>query len=316
MSGTQQPASRALGVVTIVLTLLGWTSIPLFLYSFRHDIDGWTANGWRYAISAVLWLPVLVWAWRRRALPPGLWRAALITSAFNIPGQACFGLAPYFISPGLMTFSMRLQIVFLTVGAALMFPAERVLIRRPGFIVGIAMVMIFSMATVALDPEPLGSATGVGALLAVGAGLFYSGYALAVRKYTTGMNPLVAFAAVNQVTGAGLFALMLAFAPNFGNDVFRLDGRTMWMVALSAVIGIGLGHTFYFLSVGRLGLATSTAVVQLQPITVSVAQMFIFGESLTPGQWATGLAAVAGAGVVLHTQHRVAAAMAAAKRAE
>ena len=48
------PGPRAAGVVTILLTLVGWSSIPLFLKHFTHLIDGWTANGWRYAISALI----------------------------------------------------------------------------------------------------------------------------------------------------------------------------------------------------------------------------------------------------------------------
>jgi hypothetical protein len=58
----------------ILLTLAGWTSIPLFLRDFAHGpfaIDAWTANGWRYGVSALLWAPVLVLGLWRRNLPQG-----------------------------------------------------------------------------------------------------------------------------------------------------------------------------------------------------------------------------------------------------
>ena len=40
------------GIVTVVMTLIGWSSIPLFLRYFATEIDVWTSNGWRYAVAA------------------------------------------------------------------------------------------------------------------------------------------------------------------------------------------------------------------------------------------------------------------------
>ena len=57
-----QTTTAALGIVTVVLTLVGWSSVPLFLRHFADSIDLWTSNGWRYGFSALLWLPVLLTA--------------------------------------------------------------------------------------------------------------------------------------------------------------------------------------------------------------------------------------------------------------
>lgn len=311
-----------LGVITILLTLFGWTSIPLFLRSFRHDIDPWTANGWRYGFSALVWAIPLVVLWKRRKLPAGLWRAALWPSIWNVVAQICFGIAPYYVDPGLMTFSLRVNVVVLTFGSALLFPAERRIIRRPGFILGIAMVVGGAAATIFLEPEGLGGGTGIGVGLAVASGIFYAFYALAVRRSMVNMPSLVAFAAVNQLTAAGLVACMLCFghdvttkAWNGGAGVLALPPWFIVKLLLSALIGIGLGHTFYFVSISRLGLAVSSAVVQLQPVTVSLAAMVLFDEGLTRRQWAFGLLAIAGAGVILLTQARQSRADALAARA-
>ena len=53
-------------------------------------------------------------------------------------------------------------------------------------------------------------------------------------------------------------------------------------------------------------IAVSAGVVQLQPITISIASIFIFNEHLTWQQWCTGALAVGGAAVMLTTQHRAA----------
>lgn len=300
------------GVTLIVLTLLGWTSIPLFLKHFASMIDPWTANGWRYGFSALLWVPVLIIGSARRTLPPGLWRAALVPSLFNAAAQVCFAIAPYMVGPGLMTFSMRLQIVFLTTGAALFFPAERRIIKSPGFIAGISMVLIGTCITLLLKPDGLGGGTAKGIALAITAGFLYAAYGLSVRHFMHGMKPFPAFAAVSQYTALVIVILMFIWGDKQsptdlvgGMHALDLSALQFGLLLLSSVIGIGLGHTMYFASIARLGLAVSSGVVQLQPITVSVCSYFLFGELLTPGQWAGGLVAIAGAGIMLFAQHRL-----------
>ncbi|MHC4165165.1 MAG: EamA family transporter, partial [Planctomycetota bacterium] len=104
-------AARAstVGALTIMLTLLGWSSVPLFLRHFAESIDAWTSNGWRYGFSALLWAPVLLVAVSRRRLPAGLFRAAIVPSCINAMGQVSFTWAHYKIDPGLLTFGLRSQ---------------------------------------------------------------------------------------------------------------------------------------------------------------------------------------------------------------
>ncbi|MBL8964305.1 MAG: EamA family transporter [Phycisphaeraceae bacterium] len=301
--------SRSAGVVMILLTLAGWTSIPLFLRHFatgEHPIDPWTANGWRYGVSALLWAPVLVHGFWRSSLPAGLWRAALVPSLFNIVAQVAFAIAPYMVEPGLMTFSMRLQIIFLTIGAALLFQAERRVIRTAGFLGGMVMVMAGTAATLLMQPGGLGSGTAGGIAVSITAGLFYAAYGLSVRKWMQGFHPFTAFAAVSQYTAAAILALMLLLGDDAGATAWRLPPWEFFLLMLSAIIGIGLGHTLYFASIARLGLAVSAGVVQLQPVTVSIGSYFLFQERLNAAQWCGGAVAIAGAVVMLRAQHAAA----------
>lgn len=297
---------RLLGTMCILGSLIGWSSIPLFLRYFTDMIDGWTANGWRYAVSAVLWAPVLILGIARGTLPRGLWRAALVPSVLNILAQIAFGLAPYYVSPGLMTFSLRLQVIFVTVGAAILFVNERRIITSRGFMVGMSLVILGTLLTIALKPGGLGTGSALGVTLSILAGLGYAAYALAVRKCMHAIPPITAFAAVSVLSAAGIFAVMLVCAPHRGMGVFELSTKHLLLLALSSIIGVGLGHTFYFISIARLGLAVSAGVVQLQPIFVSIGSMYLFNEVLTPAQWAMGVVAIVGASIMLYTQHRLA----------
>jgi drug/metabolite transporter (DMT)-like permease len=306
-----QASGTGWAIAAVLGSLFGWTSIPLFLKHFTSHIDAWTANGWRYGISALLWAPVILLGLRRRTLPRGLWAAAAIPALFNTAAQVCFALAPYYMDPGLMTFSLRFQIVFVTVMAAVLFVPERRVIASPLFLFGVLLVIVGTLLTIALKPEGLGSGTALGVTLAVASGLLYGAYALSVRRSMSGINPITAFAAVSLYTAAALVILMLAFAkpvhgsgPDFGASALTLPAVEWFNLVLSAVVGIGLGHTFYFFSISRLGVAVSAGVVQLQPITVSIGSYFLFGERLTAVQWVTGLAAIAGAVLMLVAQHR------------
>ena len=304
--------ASAWGIVTVLITLLCWTSIPPTLRWLAPSIDGWTANGWRYLTSALIWLPVLAIAWRRGTLPPGIWKAAAIPAVFNALAQIAFGLAPYYIKPGLMTFAMRLQIVFLMTGAAIMFAAERRIVRTPLFLAGAAMVLGGTLLTVALNPSGLGGGTALGVGLSVGSGLLYAAYALAVRKYLAGINALTAFSVISQYTAVPLFLAMLVMARDtstgqhdMGMSLFAQSGQVIAVTLVSAVIGIGIGHTLYFYSITRLGLVVAAGVVQLQPVTVSIVSSFLFAEMLAPEQWATGIAAIVGAILMLVAQHQL-----------
>lgn len=330
--------SNLVGIVLIVLTLACWTTIPLYLSHLKGIpgpvmgadgkplplVDPWTANGWRYGFSTMLWIPPLLVAWWGRKLPAGIWKAALIPSLFNAAAQVCFGVAPYFVSPGLMTFSLRLNIIFVTVGAAIFFVAERRIIRSPIFLAGLAILMTGTLATVLLQPGGLGGATGKGVLISFGSAFLYAMYALAVRKWMHGMPPMLAFAAVSQYTGLALVVLMFIYGDRGvgadgtadavrGLNALRLEGGVFGveflMLLVFAVVGIGLGHTLYFNSIQRLGLAVSSGVVQLQPVTVSLGAILVFPnkpeQHLSGWQWMTGMVALIGAGTMLVAQHRL-----------
>jgi drug/metabolite transporter (DMT)-like permease len=299
------PAPRGVGILTIVLTLLCWASVPLFVKHFSHSIDAWTSNGWRYGFSALLWAPVLVvGAWRRR-LPPGLWRAAIVPSIINSAGQITFVVAHYRIDPGLITFGLRGQMVFVAVGAYLLFPVERPIVKSGMYLLGMAALMAGTSAAVLLGDEPLRGAHAWGIILAVAAGAGFAGYGLAVRKFMEGVNSILAFATICLYTGAAMIVLMLIIGRDAGLEAARLPGWQLPMLLLSSIIGIALGHVLYYMSIARLGVAVSAGVLQLHPFAVAIGSYFLFREILTGWQWLGGCVAVAGAVFMLSVQRRI-----------
>jgi len=293
------------GVVLILLTLLGWSSVPLFLKYLTTYIDAWTANGWRYGISALFWAPVLVWGAWRRTLPAGLWRAALVPSLFNIAAQICFAWAPYYINPGLITFLLRLQIVFVALGVYLLFPAERPILRSPTYFLGVVIVFGGLLGLCFLGETLPRGATALGVGLAITAGVLYGGYSLAVRRYVHDINPVVAFATLSLYTAIGVVSVMVVKGRDHGAVAWSLTWGQFGMLVASAFAGIAITHVTYYSAIARIGVALTSGVILLQPFITSTCSYFLFGERLTIGQWLSGLTAMVGAVIMLNTQRRL-----------
>jgi drug/metabolite transporter (DMT)-like permease len=294
------------GIITILLTLLGWSCVPLFLRYFADEIDAWTSNGWRYGAAALIWAPLAIFASRSGRAPRSIWKAALIPSAFNATAQVSFTWAHYLIDPGLLTFGLRVQIICVAVGAYLLFPGERRVIRSVSYLVGFTLVIGGVLGTALLGETSFTGEHALGIALSALAGALFAGYALGVKRCLAGTNPVIAFAVISQYTGVSMVALMLLLGASAGaGAITALTVTQFWLLMLSAVIGIALGHVFYYIAIEKLGVAVSSGVIQLQPFIVAVGSYFFFDEILTTTQWASGSVAVGGAILMLYAQRRL-----------
>lgn len=299
--------SRAGGVALVVGTLLSWASIPLFLRFFaRPDpqtgaalIDAWTANGWRYGISAVFWMPLLTVAFVKGRMPRAILAAAAVPTVFNVLGQTSFAWCPYFLDPGFFTFVFRVQIVFVGFGAYLLFPAERAALRSARFWMGVALVVAGSVGLVMFG-RGLGSGHSLWAiLLAVSSGGLFAGYGLSVRYFMHQYPAVLAFGVICQYTAVCVVGLMLALGKNHGAVVLGFSGFHWMVLVASSMIGIALSHVAYYAAIQRLGVSVSMGIIQLQPVLTAAASVLMGWEHLAPLQWVSGVIGVAGALLVL-----------------
>ncbi|MEN1704665.1 MAG: DMT family transporter [Planctomycetota bacterium] len=310
---SETKAAGASGVLLIILTLAGWTAVPLLIEEFTKDVDGWTSNGWRYGFAALIWSPLLLWKALKGTWSKGLLAAALVPGSINAASQIAFTMSFYEIDPSLMAFGLRFQIIAVTVGAAILFPTERRVIKHPLFLVGIGLLLAGLIATAVLQerPETEGDdgnlALGVG--LAVLAGGGFGAYAIAVRWFMKRFGVMESFAAVSQYTAVSMIVLMLFVAERNGAVPIEMTPSRFGLFLLSAVVGIAAGHVLYYASIQKLGVTVSSGIIQLQPFTVSLAALAVYGSAkaqLSPLQWITGIVAVAGAILMLIVQSIVA----------
>ena len=301
----QASSGQWAGMLTIALTLVGWSVTPVFISYLSPHIDFWTNNGWRYGMAALVWMPVLIIGARKGKIPPGLLRKALVPSAVNVVAQILFTSGFYLIDPAMLIIGLRMQIIFVAIGAAILFAGERSVIASKGFIIGASLA---TAGTVGVMVFELGEGAGndrivAGMALAIGSGAGFGGYGLAVRHCMRGVPSYFAFAAISQVTAGVLLVLMFIMAKDHGAVPLSLSPGLFGLLVLSAFTGIAGTHVLYYMSITRLGVAVSTAVLQLQPFGVGIISYFVLGEKLSLPQWMCGVVAIGGAGLVLYIQH-------------
>lgn len=296
------------GGTFILLTLLGWASVPLFLKYFAVlRIDAWTVNGWRYAFAALTLAPFLLVATQSGQTPRRIWAMAIVPSLMNCAGQVCFALGHYKIDPGLMAFLLRFQIIFVALSAYLLFPGERRVIGSPLFWGGVLIVLAGSAATVFLGPTMPRGAAAVGVGLGLMSGVLFGCYAVAVRYFMQGISSVLSFAVISQYTAVAMIALMIWLGRARGlMPLLHMTGVEFVLLFISALVGIALGHVFYYASIARLGVAVAAGVTLLAPFVTAIASIVLYRERLTAGQWMGGVVSMVGAVMILVAQRRMA----------
>ncbi len=292
------------GIGFIVGTLIGWASILLFLKHLVPYLDAWTTNGWRYGISALLWLPLLLNGARKGVLPKGIWQRAIPASLFNCAGQILYARMPYYIGPGLGGFLIRVALISSTIGAFVLFADERVLLKSRLFWAGMAAVVAGSVGTVFLGHAPIGNATATGIVLGATSGAFFGLYGVCVRYFMRGIPSMTSFSVISLYTASVLVAIMLIVGKDHGGQVFELSAFNWFILVASALIGIAICHVSYYAAIARLGVAVSTAIVQLAPFLCAIGAYVWFNEVLSGLQWASGFVMMVGAMMLLTAEQQ------------
>lgn len=289
------------GAALVVFTLLSWASVPLFLKHFAHlHLDPYSQNGWRYGISAAFWLPVLLVARRRGLIPRSLYRAALVPTAFNIAGQTTFAWGATLLDPGFFSFVFRVQIVFVTLGAYMLFPSERATLRSARFWTGLLLVVAGSVGLIAFKGgAPSGESSVLGIVVSVVSGALFAGYGLSVRYFVSGYPPVLGFGVICNYTALLAIPIMLVMGARAGALVFDFTLVQWLLLAASAFIGIAISHVSYYASIRRLGVSVSLGIIQLQPIVTAAGSWLLYDERLRPAQWACGVVGLVGAVLML-----------------
>ena len=172
----------------------------------------------------------------------------------------------------------------LVVVVAVAVGRERATGRRLG-----ALAVALGGIVLVLAGAATGQFTGVGVLLSLGAAVTYTAYILAGDK-VVGDVPPVALAAV-VCTGAAA-AFFVAGVARGGTDLGFAPEGWIWLAAIALVSTVG-SVLMFFAGLARVGPSTASILSIAEPVVTVVSAAVVFGEVLTPAQWAGGLLVLA-----------------------
>ena len=96
------------------------------------------------------------------------------------------------------------------------------------------------------------------------------------------------------VFGTIILGVALLFA-----GIEPVPARSVVFLALSGILGIAIGDTFFFLALMRLGPRRASLMGSLNPVAIAVAAAVFLGERATPVAWAGVVVTTFGVGWVL-----------------
>jgi drug/metabolite transporter (DMT)-like permease len=290
-------ATLALGI-----TVLCWSSVPLFLKFFTTYLDGWTTNGLRYPFAALLLLPFVISAARKGTLTRKVLIAAIIPSVINLIGQVLWAWAPYYVDPGLLSFTVRLSTVW-SVGAFFLFPDERALIRSWKFWAGTLLSLYGFFLIISAGRGLPQGAKLTGIFISLACSVFWGAYGLSVRKYMHQVESKLAFGIISLYTGAGTLILMFLFG-NF-RAIASVPLPIFGLILLSALVGIATAHVLFYVAVKRIGVAIANTFNLLSAFLTAVLSSILFHELINGLQWVGGIVLVLGASFLILAQTKI-----------
>ncbi len=279
--------------LAMAISIVGFSSVPLFLKHFTHHLDAWTVNGLRYGVAALIWSPVILSNALRANHQPIPWKAAIMPALFNTIGQVGWALAPYHNDAGLMGFVVRTSFLFAMLAGFIMLPAERPVLRHPGFWWGTA-VIVAGVVILYIPAIRQAQTTLFGTLILLVTAIFWGLYGVSVRRWMAGYPVRLSFSIISIYTALPLMVLTLCFGQ--WEDIATLTPATGSLIVVSAAIGIALSHVLLYHAIHALGAVISEGFRSIQPFLTGIGACLLFGEQLTSGQWIGGL--LLGAGCV------------------
>ena len=285
----------------MLLALFFWAVVPMMLVHFTRWLDPWTANGARYFFAASFWLPFVLRTLRRMspAARRTAWRTAVVPAAAHGTAQVFFGIAPYFNNATLLNFGCRLSIPFATLFGFWLLQSERALARSPLFWAGLLCALggFLLMFAKGLDAT---RASWTGVLMLLGFSVMWGLYVVFVRRNLTVYPAHLAYGLVSVLTGIPLVGLMFAFGQWAALGQLTL-AQWGWL-ALSALLGLTLGHVRYYRAIRVMGPIAAEGFMLLIPFQTAVLAHFWSGDRLSPLQWSAGVVLILGCVLLLRAR--------------
>jgi drug/metabolite transporter (DMT)-like permease len=262
-----------------LLTLL-WATPALFMYYLLRYYDPFTQNFYRYAIG---FLTVLPWACGNAQKATLTKRSVLLACLAAVPNaihQLAQTEALEKIPPGTLTVLLRLSAPLTALFVLWHLPEERRVVLSGRYWVGLAVALLGTFGIT--GRLRLGSG-GWGALAwGLLAALGWALYTTLAKRPSEQLGATVSFAWISGFTS--FFLLVATLAKGRLSLLLEAPAGATILLAISAILCIGLAHVVYYRCIQHLGASVAQTVQFLCPVGTVVLSNFFFGERWTVSQ--------------------------------
>ncbi|GMV82612.1 MAG: hypothetical protein AMXMBFR7_37960 [Planctomycetota bacterium] len=287
-----------------ILTAVGmWAwGTPLYKYMQGHGVDPYTLVFYRVLSTTVVlggWV-----CWKRGAALRVTMRKPwpfLLMGVLFAGGLVTFTAGTYETTATLgMLITRAIPLIAITL-SAILFPDERELVRRPGFQAGFLLAVAGLLGLCLVRGSGEISSHSI-LLLMLTAGL-WGCYSPCAKAWLRGHD---AFAVSTIVFG---LSTLLTFPLVWyrGHLGWVTDAPLVPLLAMlaSGPVLMGFTEAMFYVSVGRLGLAPSTAMTLLVPPITLLYAWPLLGETPTPELLALGAVLLGGLGLIVRSRGKL-----------
>lgn len=193
------------------------------------------------------------------------------------------------------------SVLFSVFLAFLLFHEERKIIRSRRFLTGFFLAVIGMAAIILTGNAQGGFQVHMGILFIILAALAWAFYSVFLKKWLSGVPVSLATALIFTIN-ALMFLLLVLLGPG---EAFSADVpfRAWFILVFSGFISIGLGNTFFFASIPRLGVTVANSLTLLIPLFTLLFSWLVLSELLLPLQAAGGVGLLAGCYLIIRARY-------------
>jgi drug/metabolite transporter (DMT)-like permease len=295
---------KTIGFMACLFAMLLWTAGNLcirYLTNYYHALE---QNFIRIGLASIVLLGWVI-GFRKQEFIKALkdWKIFILPILILFAAQILWVTALKKMLPGFAMLISKLDTVFATILACVLFKDERSTVLNKGFLGGM-LLSITGCIGIIIFNQNFVAELNVYIFLTILSALLFGAYSVFLKKPADKYSPDVCHSII--MTGAAFCFLIVELVhPDLRLANLMPQSGTLVIFIVIGVLSVGLGNLFYTKSIATIGVSTATNVFLLMPLMVLIASYFVYGEVLSLRQWAMVPLLLAGCWfIVLSTKRR------------
>ncbi|MBN2050197.1 MAG: DMT family transporter [Spirochaetales bacterium] len=305
----RHPLSFPASISMALLSSICWSVAPVLSRFVRDYYSVSFQNFFRFGVSlCILWIFTLARLGRSgvHGAFSSVSRPVLKLTGLSVCifiHQMLYLAGIYRLYPALASLLSEGNVVYTILMAYLMFRDERSTIRNVRFILGMALAL-GGMAVIILTGSRIDTLEAdLGVIFIVLSALAWSFFTVLTKHWIPTVPASLSTSVIFTINTL-MFLIVILFPR--GPVLFPVKPPpSAWLIlALSGLLGIGGGYTFYFAAIPGAGVTLTSSLGLLIPLFTALSSYLILGELLLPLQVLAGIVLLGGCYLIIRARYR------------